>query len=75
MKMYVVVPTTYEPRHDKTYNKTYVTSKDSDQPVHPPSMAKVLVYPPLESQEAVEGTHISKDSDQTVWMLVAQDLL
>ena len=32
-----------------------VTSKDSDQPVHPPSMARVLVYPSLDSLEAVEG--------------------
>ena len=24
-----------EPGHDKTYNKTCVTSNDSDQPVHP----------------------------------------
>ena len=28
---------------DKTYNKTCVTSKYSDQPVHPPSVARVLV--------------------------------
>ena len=42
--------------HDKTYNKNCVTSKDSDQPVHPPSMAKVLVYPSLDNLEAVEGT-------------------
>ena len=32
----------YEPAHDKPYNKTCVTRKDSDQPVHPPSMAMVL---------------------------------
>ena len=36
---------TYEPAHDKTHNKTYVTSNDSDQPEHPPSMERVLVYP------------------------------
>ena len=29
----------------KTLNKTCVTSKDSDQPVHPSSMVMVLVYP------------------------------
>ena len=28
----------YEPIHDKTYNKTFATSKDSDQPVHPGSL-------------------------------------
>ena len=45
-----------EPAHDKTYNKTCVTSKDSDQPVHTPSMARVITYPSLDSLEAVEGT-------------------
>ena len=34
-----------EPEYDKTYDKTCVASKGSDQPVHPPSMARVLVYP------------------------------
>ena len=47
---------TFEPVHNKTYNKTCVTSKDSDQPVHVPSMARVLVYPSLDRQEAVEDT-------------------
>ena len=42
--------------HNKTYNKTCVTFKDSDQPVHLLSMARVLVYPSLDSLEAVEGT-------------------
>ena len=49
----------YEPEHDKTCNKTCVTSKDSkdsDQPVHPSSVARVLVYPSLDSLEAAEGT-------------------
>ena len=44
----------FEPAH-KTNNKTCVTSKDSDQPVHPPSMARVLRHPSLENLEAVEG--------------------
>ena len=44
-----------EPAHDKTYNKIYVTSNDSAQPVHPPSMT-FLVYPSLDSLEAVEDT-------------------
>ena len=57
-----------EPVHDKTYNTTCVSSKDSDQSVHPPSMARVFVYPSLDSLEAVEGTAISEDSDQTVRM-------
>ena len=42
-----------EPVHDKTYNKTCVTSKDSYQPVHPPSMAMVRLYPSLDSLETV----------------------
>ena len=45
-----------EPEHGKTYNKTCVTSKDSNQPVHPPSMARVLVHHSLDCPEAVEGT-------------------
>ena len=46
-----------EPAQDKTYNKTCVTSKDFDQPVHPPSMTRVLLHPSLGSMEAAEGTH------------------
>ena len=49
------------------YNKTCVTSKDSDQPVHPPSMAWILVCPFLDSAEAVEGTcdkHSGRDPDR-----------
>ena len=37
-------------------DKSCVTSKDSDQPVHPPSMARAPVYSSLDSLEAVEGT-------------------
>ena len=48
--------------HDKTY-KTSVTSKDSDQPVHPPSMTRVLIYPSLDGLAAAEGSCIGKDSD------------
>ena len=44
-----------EPVHNKTYNKTCVTSKDSDLPVHPSSTEWVIVYPSLDSLEAVEG--------------------
>ena len=46
----------YEPGHDKTNKKTCVTNKDSDQPVHTPAIARFLVYPSLDSLEAVEGT-------------------
>ena len=48
---------TDEPAHDETYNKTCVTNKDSDQPVHPPGMARVLVYPSLDRLEIIEGTY------------------
>ena len=34
-KRFQSMPTTYKPADDKIYNKTCVTSKDSDQPVHP----------------------------------------
>ena len=46
-----------EPAHDRTYNKTCVTSKYLDQPVHPPSMARVLMYPSLDRLEAIKGTY------------------
>ena len=46
----------FDPAHDKTYKKTCVTSKDSVQPVHAPSMSRVLIYPSLDSSEAIEGT-------------------
>ena len=46
----------YEPVHDKTYNKTCVASKDSDQPVRPLSKARFLVHFSLDSLESVEGT-------------------
>ena len=47
---------TFEPMHDKTYNKICVTRKDSDQPVHPPSMVRGLVFSSLKSPESVEST-------------------
>ena len=53
--------------YDKTYNKTCVTSKDSDQSVHPPSMAMVLMFSSLNSLEAVEST-CDQRTDQTVRM-------
>ena len=45
----------YEPAQEKTYNKICVTSKDSDQPVHPPSMT-ILIYPSLGGPDTIEGT-------------------
>ena len=41
---------------DKIYNKTCVTRKDSDQPVNPTSMARILMDSSLYSLEAVEST-------------------
>ena len=46
----------FEPAQDKTYSKTSVISKDPDQPLHLPSIARLLMYPSLDSPEAVEGT-------------------
>ena len=44
---------TYQQAHDKTYNKTCVTSKtQTSLYIHP----LVLVYSSLNSMEAVEGT-------------------
>ena len=43
-----------EPAHDKTYSKTCVASKDSDQTVHPPSMARFLIYLSLDSLAVVD---------------------
>ena len=47
---------TYGQVHDKTYNRTCMTSKYSDQLVQSPTMARVFDYPSLDSPEAVEGT-------------------
>ena len=33
-----------------------MTSKDSDQPIHPLSMGRLLVYPSWDSPQTVEGT-------------------
>ena len=58
----------YETAHDKTYNKTCVTSKDSDQPVHSPSKAIILSHSSFDSLEVAEGTCNQRDSDQPVHM-------
>ena len=41
-----------EQAFDKNYNKTCMTSKDSDQPVHLHRTARVLIYPSFDSLEA-----------------------
>ena len=46
--------------HDKTYNKTCVTSKDSDQPVRPASMARAFVYLSTDSPKTTEAHAISE---------------
>ena len=55
----------YEHAHNRAYNKTCVTSKDSNTPVHPPIMARVLVYPSLDSLKAVKAHPNSVDPYQT----------
>ena len=47
---------TDEPAHDKTYNLTCLNSKDSDQPVHPLGVTRVLIYLSFDSPEAIEDT-------------------
>ena len=44
------------PAHNKTYNKTCMTSIDSDQPVHLHNMAKGLIPSSLNCLKDVEGT-------------------
>ena len=50
-----------EPADDKTYNKTFMTSK-TQMPVYPPIIAILLVN---SSSEAVKVHAISRYSDQT----------
>ena len=50
---FVIVHVLFEPAHDKSYNKMFVIW--TGKPVHPPSMTRVLIYPILDSLEAVEG--------------------
>ena len=57
-----------EPEHDKIFNKTFVTRKDSDQPLHPSSKTRILVYPCLDIPEAVGGHVTIEDSDQPARM-------
>ena len=64
-----------DPVQDKTYNKTCVTNKDSDQPVRPHSMAMNFFYPSLDSQETAEGTCDQKVSDQNVCLFVCVEVL
>ena len=61
-------------RMKKTYNKTCVTSKDSDQPVHLVRMPRVRFHTSLASPEAVEGT-CDQQTNQTVRTLRAHDTL
>ena len=49
-----------EPAQDKSCSKTSVTSKDSDQPVYPPSMARALVCFSLDSLDSVEDTCVQR---------------
>ena len=53
---FIIIIIINEPPCDKTYNRICVTSKGSDQPVYPHSMARVLIYHSLDSLEAIEGT-------------------
>ena len=67
----------FEPAHDKIYSKTCLTSKDSDQHVHPTSMARVLVHPSLDSPGAIEGTCGQRRlwSDWLIWVFAGRKSL
>ena len=62
---------TFEPAHDKTYRTSCVTRKDSDQPIHPLCMVRILVYLRLDSLE-FEGT-CDQRTDQAARMRATDD--
>ena len=41
--------------HNKTFNKTYPTSEDSNQPAHPRSLTLLTVLPSIASRLSNEG--------------------
>ena len=55
--------------HNKTYNKTGVTSKHSNQPAQTLSIVRILIYPSFDSQRLLKAYAISKDTDQTGQMI------
>ena len=69
--VYVVL--SFEPAHDKTYNKTCATSEDSDQPAHSRSLIRVfaddkcLLQPPVYSKR-------DKRESLLYWVAVQADL-
>ena len=55
----------FEPPHDKTIKMTFVSSEDSDQPGHPPSLIRVFVMRSVSSLGPSLLQAYSADSDQT----------
>ena len=56
----------FEPVRNKTYKKTCVTSKGSNKPIHPPSMARVLIYSSLDSRLWSACTDVQ--ADLLIWV-------
>ena len=54
-----------EPTHDKICNNACVTSKDSDQPGHPPRLISVFVVHMKKAWVLSYPLNASEDSDQT----------
>ena len=59
---------TYEPAHDKTYNKTCATSKYSDQPMHPRSLIRVFADGMCPLQSPSYPKRDEKKTCHTGWM-------
>ena len=55
----------FEPAHVITYNNIYVTSKDSDKPVHPPSNTRVSFVPLWIARRLQKAHAFSEEFDQT----------
>ena len=58
----------FEPAHDKTYNKTYANSEDSDQPAHPRSQISVFADRVCLLQPQIYPKRLKKNSYHTGWM-------
>ena len=56
-----------EPAHDKTYNKTCATSKDSDQPAHPHRLISRLIAWAFYSLQGIQRG-INENLCHTGWM-------
>ena len=58
----------YGPPYDKTNKMTIAPSKDTDQPVHPPSLIRVFAVRTKKHWVLSYPLSALQDSDQTGWM-------